>query len=55
MAEKIQENIKASVEIDGEEIIKMENSSVYLDNFIEEDMTIVIKAEDKEIRIRLTK
>ena len=53
---KLQENIKAAVEVDGEVIINMENSTVYFDNSIDEDMYLYIKSsEGKEIKIRLAK
>jgi len=53
---KLQENIKAAVEVDGEVIINMENSTVYFDNSVDEDMYLYIKSsEGKEIKVRLAK
>lgn len=53
---KLQENIKASVEVNGEVIINRENSTVYFDNSVDEDMYLYIKSsEGKEIKVRLAK
>lgn len=52
---KIAEKIKAAVELNGEVIINMENSSVY-ENIGTEEMFLYIKSTDgKEIKIRFMK
>jgi hypothetical protein len=52
---KLQEKIKAAVELNGEVIINMENSSVY-ENIGTEEMFLYIKSTDgKEIKIRFLK
>ena len=56
MDPKLQENIKATVAVDGEVIINPENSEVYLENWILEDMTIIVKSKDgKEIKVHFEK
>jgi len=52
---KLQENIKAAVEVDGKVIINVENSTVYFDT-MDEDMFIYVKSsEGKEIKIKFKK
>ncbi len=52
---KLQEKVKAAVEVNGEVIINMENSQVF-ENIGDEEAFFYIKSNDgKEIKIRFTK
>lgn len=52
---KLAEKVKAAVELDGQVVINMDNSSVY-ESIEKEEMFLYIKSTDgKEIKIRFLK